>query len=161
MRARWLGLAMALAVLGGCQAAMAPAYDASLVVGIRAANVRAMELLATASGGVDRSTFASREAAYARVIGSFDALTIEAGARPVPDSRALERVNALLEKRGVPALDGEIPSVPALRKVSETVAKMRDTDRKQGVRDMEVQAFRGILVISIDQALTYERFLER
>jgi hypothetical protein len=38
---------------------------------------------------------------------------------------------------------------------------MRDVDKKQGVTAFEVAAFKGQVVIYLDQALTYENFLER
>lgn len=156
-----LVLVVVAAVLGACTVQLAPAYDSSIVNGIVSANAEAMELFATASGGTTAGTFVVREAKYNEVIGAFDALVIQAGARPIPDSAALEKVNKILEKRGVPPVDGEIPSVPSLQLVSQTFTKMRDTDRAQGVRPMEVQAFKGQVTISIDQALTYEKCLER
>lgn len=155
-------LALFLATaLAACTVQLAPAYDRSLVDDIEAASAQAMELFASASGGTERSTFAARETAYNKAIGTFDTLAIRAGAREVPDSSALERVNKELEKRGVPPLDGEIPSVPALQLVSKSVTKMRDTDKKEGLKPLAVEAFKGQVVISLDQVLTYEKYLER
>src|SRR5262245_14151479 len=160
-RVRALALIAVLAVLAACTVQLAPAYDRSLVDDIEEASEQAMELFASASAGTQLGTFAARETSYNKVIGAFDALVIRAGARQVPDAAALEKVNKELEKRGIPALEGDIPSIPALELVSKTVTKMRDTDKLQGVRPMEAQAVRGEVVISIDQALTYEKLLER
>ena len=38
---------------------------------------------------------------------------------------------------------------------------MRDTDRSQGLTPIEVMAFRQSVMISMDQALTYEKAFER
>jgi hypothetical protein len=38
---------------------------------------------------------------------------------------------------------------------------MRDTDSEQGVTAIEVAAFKQQIAISMDQALTYEKALER
>jgi hypothetical protein len=46
-------------------------------------------------------------------------------------------------------------------KISETLVKMRDTDKNQGVTATEVQVFKNQVAIYLDQALTYESFLER
>ena len=57
--------------------------------------------------------------------------------------------------------DSEIPSATALAEISKTIVKMRDTDQKQGVTGLEVQAFKNQVSVFLDQALTYESFLER
>ncbi len=43
----------------------------------------------------------------------------------------------------------------------KTMEKMRDTDKSQGITRTEVAAFKGQIEISLDQALTYEKALER
>jgi hypothetical protein len=48
-----------------------------------------------------------------------------------------------------------------MEEISKTMTKMRDTDKKQGVTEFEVRAFKGQVVIYLDQAITYETFLER
>jgi hypothetical protein len=161
VRAGALALLVFATALAACTVQLAPAYDRSLVDDIESASAQAMELFASASGGTVAATFPAREPAYNKVIGAFDMLAIRAGAREVPDSSALEKVNKELEKRGVTPLDGQIPSVPALQLISKTVTKMRDTDKAEGVKPLAVAAFKGQVVISIDQVLTYEKFLER
>lgn len=154
--------AIVLLFLTACATTLAPDYDKAIVDGLTATNTRMMELFASVSSGTSRETFERREKTYNAIIGSLDALAIQAKARPVPKNKATEKVNEYLEKRGVQVLDGEdAPSATALEKLSETIVKMRDTDRKQGVTFLEVSAFKGQSVIYMDQAMTYESFLER
>ena len=161
LRAGTLLVLFLATALAACTVQLAPAYDRSLVDDIESASADVMSLFASASGGTEAGTFVTREPAYNKAIGTFDALAIRAGARPIPDSSALEKVNKELEKRGVAPLDGQIPSVPALQLVAKSVTKMRDTDKKEGLKPLAVEAFKGQVVISLDQVLTYEKYLER
>lgn len=150
--------------LAGCATQMAPQYDRVVVDGLGTASAETMTLMAAASQGTDKATFPAREAQYNAVIGKLDALAIEAGARPMPKNKITDLVNKLLEKRGAKPLeddDGMPPSVHAIKRIAATVTKMRDTDRKQGVTAVEVQAFKGQCGVYFDQALTYENFLQR
>lgn len=161
---RVLGMVAFVLALAGCATQLAPAYDRVVVEGLLEVNSQVMTILASVSAGTRAETFASREDRYNRLIGRVDALVIQAGARPAPRNRASEALNRALERRGLPPLgdaDGDIPSATALKKISETLVKLRDTDRKQGVTAFEVQAFKGQASIYLDQALTYENFLER
>jgi hypothetical protein len=93
-----------------------------------------------------------------------DALAVLAGARPTPKTKIGDTISKLLEKRGTPPLDDDETtpaSAHAIKKISETVARMRDTDKKQGVTATEVKAFKNQAVIYFDQAITYESFLQR
>jgi hypothetical protein len=162
-----LGVLAVLALifsLSACVTQLAPPYDKAVVDALNDANVATMTILASASAGTKADGFPSREQQYNRTIGKLDALALLAGARPVPKNRVSMMVNQALEKRGTTAIaedDATPPSVAAIRKVSETLVKMRDTDQKQGVTETEVQAFRGQAVICFDQAITYENFLQR
>ncbi|NIW84999.1 MAG: hypothetical protein GWN09_00060 [Gammaproteobacteria bacterium] len=162
MTIRW-GLAAALVLLASaCATTLAPNYDKALVDGLTATNMKLMEHFAATSAGTASDTFDKRESTYNNLIGRLDALVIQARARPIPKNYVTEKVNAYLEKRGVQILDGgDTPSATALEKISGTMVKMRDTDKKQGVTPFEVAAFKGQVVIFMDQALTYETFLER
>jgi hypothetical protein len=141
---------------------MAPNYDKAIVDGLTSTNTKLMELFASTSSGTSKENFEQREKTYNSLIGSLDALTIQAKARPVPKNKITEKVNEYLTSRGVNVLEGDdAPSATALAKISESIVKMRDTDKKQGVTATEVSAFKGQVVIYLDQAITYESFLER
>lgn len=155
-------LALWMTLLASCATQLAPLYDKAIVDGITTANREAMTLFASLSAGSSRDSFAERADNYNRIIGSLDALEIQARARPTPKTSTLEAVNNWLEKRGLPAVsDDDVPSATALNRISATLKKMRDTDRKQGVTATEVQAFKNQLAIYMDQAITYEAFLQR
>lgn len=149
-------------LLGACVTQLAPDYDRALVERLNTTNVSLMEFFASASPGVKQNSFNDRKPTYDSLVGMLDALVIQARSRPVPQNSITEKVNAALEKRGVQILDdGDTPSATALEQISKTMVKMRDTDLKQGVTAFEVAAFKGQVSIYMDQAMTYENFLER
>jgi hypothetical protein len=149
-------------LFAACATQLAPSYDKALVDGMASTNKEVMSLFATASSGTSSDTFQARENNYNKAIGSVDALEIQAKARPLPKTKVVEIVNKHLAQRGLPPLtDDQIPSATALHKVSETITKMRDTDKKQGLTGIEVTAFKGQATIYLDQAITYESFLQR
>ena len=149
-------------VLCGCATTLAPQYDKALVDGLTSSNTATMEFLASVSGGTQKTTFDQRKEKYSNIIGRFDALAIQAGARPMPRNKVVEAIGGLLSKKGIPVPDDTVaPSASAMTKISGTFAKMRDTDEKQGVTAIEVQAFKNQVSIYLDQAFTYESFLER
>ncbi len=135
-----------LLTLAACAVRLAPLYDQALVQGITAANADTLELLASASGGTQKTRFDEREPRYYNLIGRLDALAIQAGTRPPPKASAA---------------DAAVPSQTALQAIADSLRKMSDTDREQGLTEVEVQAFRGQILIYMDQALTYEAALER
>lgn len=157
-------LVAALISIAGCAAQLAPPYDKNVAEGLTAANTEAMTLMASTSQGTDKSTFSSREEKYNALIGKIDALALSAGARPMPKNKVTDAINKLLEKRGGKPIDDDDatpPSAHSIKRIAETLTKMRDTDKKQGVTAYEAQAFKGQLVIYFDQAITYENFLQR
>jgi hypothetical protein len=151
-------------LLAGCAAQLAPPYDKAVVDGLNEANTQTMTMLAATSAGTKHDDFNARADKYSTLIGKLDALAILAGARPVPKGNVSDTINKILDKRGTSPLaedDATPPSAHAIKKISETIAKMRDTDRKQGVTATEVMAFKGQVTIYFDQAVTYENFLQR
>lgn len=153
-----------IAVLNACTMPLAPAYDKAVSEALNAANTDAMTLFASLSLGVQKQDFPHRAEQYAQVIGKLDALAISANARPVPKNAVTDKVNAVLDKTlpaTIESSDARLPSVVAIRKITETVIKMRDTDLKQGLTTYEVIAFKQQASIYFDQAITYENFLQR
>ena len=151
-----------LFTLSGCATKLAPNFDKALVNGLTTTNTGVMTFIASVDGGTENETYDQRKDNYAILIGQCNALEIQAKARPIPKNRMTEKINKLLEKRDIPAIDDSgTPSATAMKKISETLVKMRDTDKKQGITSYEVQAFKNQIAIYLDQALTYESFLER
>lgn len=159
---KWLTLAFGVLLLSACAARLAPSYDKTLVDGITTVNTNVMELFASVSSGTKAATYSKRQATYDKLIGQLDALAIQANARPEPKSKITQAVNEALRKRGIPVVDSSgTPSAAALDAISGTLAKMKQTDKKQGLTAFEVKAFKGQVAIYMDQALTYENFLNR
>ena len=80
----------------------------------------------------------------------------------MPGNKVIDNVSKVLEKKGLPKLDSfEIPSAHAFNKISETFAKMKATEKLQGIISTEVQAFKNQICIYMQQALIYENFLKR
>jgi hypothetical protein len=117
--------------------------------------------MASAVDGTTKETFANRENQYNNVIGSLDALALQTAARPAPTNSLATAINGIGRESGMTGNSHVIPSSTALKEISKTVSRMRAIDKKQGVTSFEVQAFKGQVLIYMDQALTYEAALER
>ncbi len=150
--------------LTACATQLAVNYDKAIVDGLQTTSVEAMTLFAATATGVSASDFNTRANQYAALIGKLDALAIAAGARPMPKNQVSESINQLLAKRGVAPVSESAsspPSTHAIKKIAETIAKMRELDQKQGLTAYEVIAFKGQASVYFDQAITYENFLQR
>lgn len=91
----WLG-SMAIA-LSACSIQLAPPPDQALLDGIQQVNRKIMEMYASASMGASRDTFPTRVEQYNRIIGTLDALALQAKSRPMPDAKTQERIARALQ----------------------------------------------------------------
>jgi hypothetical protein len=144
------------AVLTACTVQLAPNYDPSIVDGISAASEDAEKLFASVSMGVSAATFAKREDDYNAIIGKLEALRISAESRPAASGSLFLQRHAI---KGIPTLATPTPSV--LAEAGKPIAMMRDSDRKRGLTPLLVEGFKNSFEISIQQALTYEKALQR
>ncbi|MBN0988625.1 hypothetical protein [Amphritea pacifica] len=157
-----LGCVLLILLLTGCAAQLAPKYDSALFKGVTQTNINIMELFAAVAEGTNSADCDKRAKTFNRIIGSVDALAIQASARPVPDSSVAEKVNAFLESKGVAAMNGgKAPSSYSLEHVSRVLTKMKQVDCGSGLKPGAVAAFKNDVVVSMDQVITYESFLER
>ncbi len=154
-------IALFITILMGCAAQFVPQYDKAILDGINATNKDMMTLLASVSAGTKKETFPSRADNYNKIIGSLDALEIQAKSRPVPQTKVGDALDQLLKNKGWTVSSSETPSSVALNKISVAITKMRDTDQQRNLTATEVQAFKGHITIFINQAITYESFLEQ
>lgn len=162
IKAYW-GLLLLWALVA-CSVPLVPPYDKAVTEALNVAVAESMTLFANVDHGVQKDDFANRAERYAQVIGKLDALAIAANARPVPKNQVSDKLNSVFDKILPSTADGtevRIPSVHAIRKISETIVKMRDTDMNQGLSRYEVIAFKQQVSIYFDQAMTYENFLQR
>lgn len=148
-------------MLVGCKTILAPEYDKVIVESVTATSEQTMIFLASVDQGTSIDTFSEREVGYNELIGAFDALKIQAKARPIPNNDVAKKVNKLLQSKGTEAVSGVYPSAIAFEKISETLQKMKSTDMANGLKPGAVQAFKGQIEIFLDQAITYESFLKR
>ncbi|MFO1432014.1 MAG: hypothetical protein U1F76_18040 [Candidatus Competibacteraceae bacterium] len=153
---------IAFLAIAGCMVRLAPDFDPSIVEGLTATNVQMMELFASVSAGTTPATIADRMATYNQIIGRLDALRIEASARTIP--RPLIPVLKSSAENELAVADSDTPQAPSVGSIQQmvkTITKMRDTDKQQGLTALEVVAFKQQIEISMDQALIYEKALQR
>lgn len=154
-------LSFILLLFVGCNASLAPEYDKAIVEKTIATSEATMGFLEKVAQGTKVEGFKTRENQYNQLIGAYDALNLQASARPVPKSVALDKINKLLQTKGSGSISGDYPSAYAFEKIAETLRKMKKTDREKGLGPTAVQAFKGQIAIYLDQAITYESFLKR
>lgn len=152
---------LSLLLITSCKTVLAPAYDKAIVDGVIATSQKTMTFLAWISEGTSNTTFEFRENTYNELIGAYDALKLQARARPIPKKMAIEKINKLLQAKGTNTVAGNYPSAFAFEKIAETLTKMKEEDQNNGIKPIAMQAFRGMIEIYLDQAITYESFLKR
>lgn len=158
-RVSFLGI---LILLTGCLTQLAPQYDRALFDGITRANQSLMEFFASVNEGAEQTGFATRESSYNRLIGAVESLALQSRARPMPENEITEKVNRYLDERGIAPVDGDVaPSADALDQIAVQLTKMKAVDRERGLKPGAVALFKNAVVISMDQAMTYESFLDR
>ncbi|WP_147405071.1 MULTISPECIES: hypothetical protein [Aquimarina] len=157
-----LTLLCSMLFITSCKTVLAPEYDKAIVESVSVTSQKTMSFVASVSNGVTQETFKNREPIYNYLIGAFDALKLQARARPVPRNVATKQINKLLKIKGHTTVKDEYyPSAFAFQKIAETLTKMKDTDRSKGIKPFAVEAFKGQIEIFLDQAITYESFLKR
>jgi hypothetical protein len=164
-RVRAAAAILILTAVAACTTRLAPAYDQTIVDGLASANRDAQTLFASIGSEATKESFPSRKDSYDHIVGSLNALAIQAKARPSPDV-SLTDVNAALAHAGIPAIvnDPKFADVPSARSMSdaaETVQKMEATDASEGLHGNEIEAFENQTNVYLSQAIAYESFLKR
>ena len=99
-RVRAAAAILILTAVAACTTRLAPAYDQTIVDGLAAANKDTQTLFASIGSEATKETFPSRKDSYDHIVGSLNALVIQAKARPSPDV-SLTDVNAALAHAGL------------------------------------------------------------
>lgn len=165
MRPLWFAitLLLVLTTLTGCAVRFAPNHDRTLADGLAKANEEAMTLFASVASGTTAATFVGRERSYDTLLGKFDALRLQAQVRPNPRSLVgfalMFSINAATQERTEEA--AAAPTSDVLTAIIKTLTMMRETDRKTGLVAIVTQNFKREFEISMQQALAYEKALER
>lgn len=157
-----LFLVASLCFFSSCTTQLAPKYDAAIFDSLIQTNVKIMQFFASVSEGTESTSCNQRESNYNSMIGSMNALAIQSKARPMPDNSITKKVSQVLKTKGLTALDdGVAPSASALEEVAKQLTKMKQVDCRSGLSPIVVSTFKNAVIISMDQAITYESFLER
>lgn len=159
-----LAASACLLLLAACTIRLAPDFDRGILDGLIKANQQTLVHFAAVDSGVSPCTFSEREATYNDFIGKFDAVRIQVLSRPTPRSMIAQLLGIGTSPDSKPEGSNETleaPTAEILKKIIDTLKKMRDTDGEKGLTPSAVEGFKGSYEISIDQALTYEAALER
>jgi len=156
-----------LMLLQCCAIHIAPKYDVKIVDSLSESSNNLFTFFSEVSEGTTALDYSVREQKYNALIGKLEALELQIKARPVPSSSKLEKlkekVNGALKARNVDAFqfstDDNFPSANALKMIVLNIKKLKDVDKLQGVSKTEVQVFKGYVENYLDQALTYEKYL--
>ncbi|WP_444923023.1 hypothetical protein ACJJH9_12930 [Microbulbifer sp. DLAB2-AF] len=155
-----LYIVLALAISSCSQ--LAPRYDAELYSDLTEVNAELMQFFSSVSHGTDKDSYAKRDQNYHALIGRIDALAMQSNTRPMPNKDTLKKINNYFSSTGADIVFNEQPpSVNSLKKISSSLNRMRKEDEDKGLRSTIVALFKNEVVISMDQALTYESFLNR
>ncbi|OIQ22969.1 hypothetical protein [Lacinutrix sp. MedPE-SW] len=154
-------ITLSLCLLSSCRAALAPEYDKAIVQNLTETTSKTLQFLASVSIGTNAETFSSRENKYNELIGEFEMLKLLARARPLPKNNVTQKINKILASKNGPTNTDDYPSAFAFNRIVQNLNKMKATDKKTGLNTTVVQAFKGEIVIFLDQAVTYESFLKR
>jgi hypothetical protein len=158
LRVPFLAL-LALLFLGGCQAQLAPAYDQSIVQALGTANTNGMALFdQVAQNPSNPQGYAAAQASYTALIALLEATKVQIDSRPMPSTPSGANLlgKAISDIQAMPA-----PSSGVVALLAQTISTMRSTHATRALSLIEVQAFKGQYVISMQQALIYEKALAR
>jgi hypothetical protein len=157
---RWLHAIPALllvAALAGCAVKLAPDFDRLLLDGLTKANKDTLVFFSSISGGTKPAGYKARAPTYDTLIGTFEALRAQANARPAPNPGVLRNI-------GIGSsvdLSKIVPTPKALERIIATLNRMKATDQERAMTPGAVKLFKDAYAIAIEQALVYERALER
>lgn len=151
-----------------CAVSLTPKFSQAIVDNISTLSTEVFQLFAEVPDGASKDDFTSgREEQYDALIGRLDALGLQLSTRPMPASKirdkVIRKVNEGLARRGRTLLNmsDTTPSASALIQIRENIVMMKKADKENGLTKTEVEAFKGTIVLFLDQAVTYEAFLNQ
>lgn len=107
--------------------------------------------------------FPAREGGYNEIIGKFDALRLQASARPAPQPLFLKvlGLDSTVPENAEAAGKLKAPTPDILKGVVTVLTRMRNDDRAGVLNQAKIDLYKGDYEIKIDQVLTYEKALQR
>jgi hypothetical protein len=154
-------LLLALIASTGCTVQLAPDYDKTIVDGLTSANEQTLTLFASISSGASPASFATREATYNSIIGKFDALRVQAMARPTPQPWFLKGLGSNPSQESNTSDHLKPPTPDIIGNIIKNLTRMRDQDKAGTLTADVVAIYKNSYELSITQALTYEKALQR
>ena len=149
--------------LSGCTVQLAPDFDKTIVDGLTSANEQTLILFASISSGTASSPFSAREVTYNSIIGQFDALRVEATARPTPQPLILKYLGLGAHPSQASSATDHLtsPTPDILANIVDKLTRMRDQDKAGPMTADIIAIYKNSYELSINQALTYEKALQR
>ena len=167
---RWhsiFGIALLIAglALAGCGVRLAPNYDRDIIDGLARANEDALTLFASVANGAPPGTYSRRVDAYNALQGKLESVGAMVKARGTPQAPATGI--ALLGVVGVQNAQQQADQVmqpstgPNIEAMIRIVNLMRNDDSKNRLSALSVMTLKNNFSAEMNQALTYEKFLNR
>lgn len=154
--------AVLLLFLSACMVQLAPAFDKQIVDGLQSTSEAALVQYAAVSDGPDAPAFAAMEPQYNQLIGKLETLKVLSQSRYVPAFPTTGLFRRFDADANVKASEGnEAPSTAAIQGMVDTLVALRDKHKAGPLTKAYVQTSKGQFEIYLDQALTYEKALER
>lgn len=150
-------------ILAGCATQLAPTYDSQVVVGLNDLNKQSLVYFEEMSGDVSSIPYKDVEDSYNELIGATESLITQSDARPTPDNKAVKKINEMLAKKDQAIWDpnNKLPSTEALRTIAEDYRLLKDMHKDGSINDIKFSLRKNSIVLSLDQAITFEYALER
>ena len=146
-------------VLTGCTIKLAPDFDPAIVDGLTSANQQALTFFASVANGSPKSEFGQHEQTYNQLIGKFDALRLQAQARPEPPPPRL--FNFISKKLPEDIKKLTSPTPDNLKNIVKKLTDMKNDHKNKGLKKGGVTLFKRSFELKMEQALTYEKALQR
>jgi len=150
-------------LLVSCVTQLAPSYNNELIVGINDINKKSLIYFESMSADFSTVNYEDSKDTYNEIIGLTQSLIAQSEARPVPESKALKKLNKILEERGQPIWDPEnnLPSTVALQGVMSDFKLLKAMHADGSINKTKFELRKSAIKISLDQAMTFEYALER
>ena len=149
-------------LLSACAIQLAPAFDQRIVDDLRTTSEAALVQYAAVGDGSDKAEFPEMEDDYNQLIGKLDAVRLMSQSRYFPASPTRGLFRRFNPDANVKQSENyEAPSVRSLTGLVSTLTALRDKHRDDGLTRSYVAASKNQFETYLDQAMTYERALER
>ena len=151
------------AILVSCVTQLAPTYDSQLVLGVNDLNRKSLTYFASMSPEFASKKFEDSEDTYNELIGLTQSLIAQSETRPVPDNKAIKKINEMLAKKGKPVWDpnNNLPSTVALQGILEEFQKLKAWHADGSLNKTKFELRKSSVSLYLDQAMTFEYALER